>query len=247
MKKRLFLLFLVMSAFLAVPSYSHEGEEEYMLDHSGLYPITQLQAVAYGSAAFAVLIAFILFFHKKMSDEIKKIVYLLVAVVVGAVTIYLITVTLHLNVTSVSKGPVHWHADFEIWDCDREIFLAKPQRFLSNKQGVDLMHAHDDNRMHVEGVLLDEKAASLGAFFYAVGGSISSDGLKVPTDEGLLSVHDGDKCNEQPARLYVFVNGNLIQNPKEYVIAPHEKVPPGDRIKIVFTEKPIEQINPNIQ
>jgi len=247
MKKRLFLLFLVMFALLASLSYSHEGEEEYMLDHSELYPITQWEAVTYGSAAFAILIAFILFFHKKMSDVIKRIVYLLVAVVVGAVTIYLITVTLHLNVTSVSKGPVHWHADFEIWACDKEIFLAKPQRFLSNKQGVDLLHAHQDNRIHVEGVLLDYRQASIGAFFHAVGGSLTYDGMQVPTDDGLMSFHDGDKCNEQPARLYVFVNGKLIQNPKEHVIAPYEKVPPGDRIKIVFTEKSLEEINPYVK
>ena len=247
MKKRLLLLFLVMFALLAVLSYSHEDEEKYMLDHAELYPITQLQAVAYGSLAFGVLVIIILLFHKRMADNAKKITYMLVAIIVGAVTIYIITVTLHLNITSVSKGPVHWHADFEIWACGREIVLAKPQSFLSNKQGVDLMHAHQDNRIHVEGVLLDEKAASLGAFFYAVGGSLTSDGIQVPTDDGLLSVHDGDKCNEQPAKLYVFVNGNLIQNPKEQVIAPYEKVPPGDRIKIIFTEKPIEQINPNTQ
>ena len=95
--------------------------------------------------------------------------------------------------------------------------------------------------------MLDKKAASLGAFFYALGGSISDDGLKVPTGDGLLSVHDGDKCNEQPAKLYVFVNGRPIENPKYYEIAHYEKVPPGDRIKITFTEKPIEEINPYLQ
>ena len=44
-----------------------------------------------------------------------------------------------------------------------------------------------------------------------------------------------------------FVNGNLISNPDDYVIAPQEKVPPGDKIKIIFTEKPVDQINPNIK
>ncbi len=245
MKKSLWVFLLLTFIILSMQTFSHEEEDEFMLDHSELYPLTQLDAVGYGSLAFGVLVLIILIFHKKMADNAKKITYMLVAIVVGTVTIYLITTTLHLNITSISKGPVHWHADFEIWVCDKKIKLFEPKGF-SNKQGVDLMHAHDDNRIHVEGVLLDEKAASLGSFFYALGGYITNDGLKVPTDEGLLSVHDGDKCNEQPAKFYVFVNGDLIQNPKEYVIAPYEKVPPGDRIKIVFTEKPMEQINPNI-
>jgi hypothetical protein len=60
-------------------------------------------------------------------------------------------------------------------------------------------------------------------------------------------VHEGDFCNEKPAKLYVFVNGNLIEAPSAYVIAPYEKVPPGDRIKIVFTEKALEEIDPNIR
>ena len=225
--------------------FSHEEEEDFMLDHSGLYPITQLQAVGYGSLIFGILIAIIILFHKKMYDMTKKIVYSLVVITASLVTIYLVITTLHLNIVSETKGPVHWHADFEIWVCGKEVKLAEPKG-LSNKQGVDLMHAHNDNRIHVEGVLLSMKAASLGAFFNAIGGSLSSDGIKIPTDEGLVSFHEGDKCNEQPAKLYVFVNRNLINEPQNYVISPYEKVPPGDRIKFVFIEKPIEEINPNL-
>lgn len=248
MKKRFLVFLLLLSILSMYIVFSHEGEEdEFALDHSGLYPLSQLSAVGYGSVAFGALIVIILLFHKIMNDYVKKIVYFLIITITSLVTIYLVLTTLHLNIISETKGPVHWHADFEIWVCGKEVKLAKPKSFLSNIQGVDLMHAHDDNRIHVEGVLLDKKAASLGAFFYAIGGSLTSDGIKVPTDEGLLSIHEGDKCNEQPAKLYVFVNGNLIDNPSAYVIAPYEKVPPGDRIKIMFTEKTIEEINPNLK
>ncbi len=246
MKKRLLLLLFLMLILSINFAFSHGGEEdEFMLDHSELYPVTQLQAVGYGSLIFGTLIVLILLFHKKMNEMAKKIMYSIVLIVVALVTIYLVITTLHLNVISITKGPVHWHADFEIWICDNEIQLPEPKG-LSNKQGVDLMHAHNDNRIHVEGVILDKKQASLGAFFYAIGGSITSDGLRIPTDEGLVEVHEGDACNEKPAKLYVFVNGNLIENPSQYFIAPYEKVPPGDRIKIIFTEKAVEEINPNI-
>ncbi|MBI2652920.1 hypothetical protein HYX00_05640 [Candidatus Woesearchaeota archaeon] len=243
MKKRVIFLFLIL---LVIPTvFSHENEQEFDLNHSDIYPLSQLTAVGYGSLVFGILILIIISFHRKMNERTKKIVYFLVAIVTLLVTIYIILTTLHLNIISITKGPVHWHADFEIWVCNKEIKLAKPKG-LSNKQGVDLMHAHDDSRIHIEGVLLDRKAASLGAFFYAISGSLSDDRLKVVTDEGLVSVHDGDLCNEKPAKLYVFVNRNLINNPSEYIISPYEKVPPGDRIKIVFTEKPIEEINSNI-
>jgi len=245
-KKTIILLFVASLVLLPYNIFSHEGEEEFMLDHSELYPITQLKAVVYGSLIFGVLIAAILLFHKKMSNINKKIVYFLIVTVSSLVTVYLVITTLHLNIISLTKGPVHWHADFEIWVCDKEMKLAEPKG-LSNKQGVDLLHAHNDNRIHVEGVLLDMKQASLGAFFYAVGGSLSSDGVTVPTNEWLIVVHDGDLCNEKPAKLYVFVNGNLIDNPPDYEIAHYEKVPPGDRIKFVFTEKPIEEIDSNIK
>ena len=247
MKKRIFLLvvfiFMVLFANNAV---SHEEDEQFNLDHSNLYPLSQLAVVGYGALIFGILILAIIFFNKTMNEAVKKGVYLLLLVVVSLVTIYLVMTTLHLNIISVTKGPVHWHADFEIWVCGKEIKLAEPKG-LSNKQGVDLLHAHNDNRIHVEGVILNPEQASLGAFFYALGGSLSNDGIKVPIDSGLILVHDGDKCNEKPAKLYVFVNGKLADAPSKYVIAPEEKVPPGDRIKIVFTEKPAEEINPNIQ
>ena len=245
MKKRMFFLLLVI-ALSAQLAYAHEAEEDFELDHSGLYPISQLKATGYGSLVFGALIAMILLFHKKMNEIEKKIVYYLVAAVAVLVTAYLVITTLHLNSISLTKGPVHWHADFEIWACDKEILIKEPEG-LSNKQGVDLMHAHNDQRIHAEGVILDKKQASLGAFFYAIGGSLSNDGFVVPTDTELVSYHDGDHCNEKAGKLYVFVNGNIISDPSRYAIAPYEKVPPGDRIKFVFTERPIEEINPKLK
>lgn len=230
-------------------AFSHEGEEEMdfeqeiNLDNTNLYPLSQLTFVGYSIIAFGIIIVITIFFHKSMSELIKKVVFLLIVILISITTLYLIITTLHLNIISLTKGPVHWHADFEIMVCDKEITLAE-SKGLSNKQGTDLMHAHNDNRIHVEGVILDKKQASLGAFFYVVGGSIANDGIKVPTKDGLISVHNGDLCNEKPAKLYVFVNGILIDNPSAYVIAPYEKVPPGDRIKIVFSEKAVEEVNP---
>ena len=219
----------------AVTAFSGEGENFLNL----------WNVLGYGSLAFCILIIVIVSYNKKMSDSTKKIVYYLVIAVTGFVTLYLLITTLHLNINSETKGPVHWHADFEIFICDDKIDIADPQG-LSNKVGTSLLHEHNDNRIHVEGVVIHKKDISLGAFFFAIEGQISNDELKVPTNSGIIGAHNGDKCNGNPATLYTFVNGELINNPSDYVISSYEKIPPGDRIKIVFTEKPLQSINKNI-
>ena len=244
MKKSLPVV-LVLMLFLPICTYSHEEGQEFNLDHSGIYPLSQLSAVGYGSLGFGILIAIIFFFRDRMNQLAKKIFYALIFIITLLTTLYLVITTVQLNTMSSTRGPVHWHADFEILACGKEIKLAEPKG-MSNKQGTNSLHSHDDSRIHVEGVLLDRKEASLGAVFHAVNGALYSDGITVPTDNGLVSFHDGDKCNETPAKLYVFVNGKLVENPSYYVISPYEKVPPGDQIRFVFTEKAVEEINPNV-
>ena len=66
---------------------------------------------------------------------------------------------------------------------------------------------------------------------------------------GKLIAFDHDieaKQNVINDKRFVFVNGNLASDPANYVIAPFEKVPPGDQIKFIFTEKPAESINSSI-
>ena len=244
MKKRFLVLLLALAILSSYLVFSHETGEE--MKSPDVYPVSQLAAVGYGSLAFGILIVIILLSYKKMSETAKKIVYIILVITVSVVTIYLIFVTLHLNLTSLTKGPVHWHADYEVWACDNQLKLASPKSMMSNEQGTSLLHSHKDDRIHVEGVLLDKKQASLSAFFSAVQGSLADDGFNLLTDNGIASFHDGDNCNGKPAKFYVFVNGKLISHPDDYIIAPYEKVPPGDRIKFVFTEKSIEEINPNI-
>ena len=79
MKKGLLVFLLLLSILYIYIVFSHEGEEdEFALDHSGLYPLSQLTAVGYGSLIFGILIIIILLFHKIMNDAAKKIVYFLI-------------------------------------------------------------------------------------------------------------------------------------------------------------------------
>ena len=113
--------------------------------------------------------------------------------------------TVYLNVKSDSGGPAHWHADFETWVCDNQIELRDPTGFLSNKIGTSVLHEHDDQRIHLEGVVVDDKVdASLGKFFHVVGGALTAEALVAPLnspDTGLYFEDEVDGDGENPANL----------------------------------------------
>ena len=250
MKKRLFAVLLVISIILSLQVFSHEEEEDFMLDHSGLYPLTQLQAVGYGSFAFGLIVAVILLFHKKMADNAKKIIYMLVVIVVGAVTIYLIVTTLHLNITSISKGPVHWHADFEIWKCGKKLDIIDPEG-MANRVGSRLFHEHGDGRMHVEGIIKNIEDVDLHNFFKSIGGDLSEISFNIPADHNIIEVSDGELCNGEPAEVQIFAyvvsnpdasqkSGFLVEQLKvngNYILSPYQDVPPGDCIIVEFDKR----------
>ena len=56
MKKKRLTLFLILFLLSAFIAFSHEGEEEFNLDHSELYPVSQSMALVNGSVIFGILI-----------------------------------------------------------------------------------------------------------------------------------------------------------------------------------------------
>lgn len=177
---------------------------------------------------------------KPLSSYLKKLFFILIVCVVVFVTLFLTGTTIYLNAISASKGPVHYHADFEIWNCGKKINLKDPKG-LSNKIGTSILHEHNDNRIHLEGVVVQESDASLERFFNVIGGELTSNFLSIPTDEGQVNLTSGTVCpNGQTGTVQVFVYKTLyenyyqqkIMNPQNYIISPQTNVPPGDCIII---------------
>ena len=175
---------------------------------------------------------------KKPSENLKKLLFGLFVFAILAPTIFLSGSTIYLNTVSSSKGPVHWHADIEIYECGMEVNLKDPKG-LSNKIGTATLHEHNDKRIHLEGVVVEPEDASLGKFFNVIGGSLSKDKLVVPTNEGTKDILNETDCPDEyvgylQAFLFKTVGGKFIQqkleNPEEYIISPHSQVPPGDCI-----------------
>ena len=206
----------------------------------------------FGSIAVAALVAIAIIKQQKLSEHQKKLLFTGIAAAVIIVTLFLVGSTIYLNAISATKGPVHWHADFEIWLCGEKVSLKDPTS-LANRIGTSSFHEHNDARIHLEGVMIDESHADLHTFFEALGGKLEKGFIAVPTNDGLKEARDGSLCSSKPAKLQVFRYKviNAVKNKKsgfvtvqekiadftDYVLSPYSNVPPGDCIIIEFAEE----------
>ena len=223
---------------------AHEGEEEVVETIlPSLDQVIRANSLKFSLIAAAILVVLVFIsIIKQKSETLKPWLFWGMVLVILANTLYLTGSTIYLNQVSQTGGPVHWHADFEIWNCGKLVELKNPQG-LSNKVGSETVHEHNDQRIHIEGVILDPKQASLGNFFKEVGGDMDSDHLTIPTEDGLVSMKDGQSCPDgTQAKMQVFLyrtEGQTyrqakLENPQDFVISPQGQVPPGDCLIIEF-------------
>lgn len=237
------------------PAYAHEGEEEELMEppagpstHELEKTISQTTLGAIGLAyGFAILLVVVSLFLKEKSDRVKALLYAGIAIPIVLATLYLAGTTIYFNLISATGGPVHWHADYEVWACGEKLDLTDPQGF-SNRIGSATFHEHNDDRIHVEGAVVDPKDVSLGKFFEFVGGELHEDHLSYATNEGVKEYNNGDQCPDGTAgTLQVFLyktneeektfhQEKLVDFP-DYVISPEGVIPPGDCLIIEFGEE----------
>lgn len=197
---------------------------------------------------------------KTPSEGAKKLMFWGMSVPVILASLFVAGSTVYLNVISVTGGPVHWHADFGIYNCGEEINLIDPTG-LSNRVGTPVLHEHDDERIHIEGVVVELQDISLGSFFNVVGGSLTESSLTLPTDNGEVTMTTGEDCGNESiyagreAELQVFLyktdqeNNTVTQsklNPSEWashIITDDPNIPPGDCLIFEFTPEVKNQTN----
>ena len=241
-KNFLILLVFILNVFIVNAHGNNLGLE-------GSLKSTALNYILLASLIVSILILYSIF-KKRMSERQKLTIFIIIVVVVLFVTIYSAASTIYLNVISETKGPIHWHADFEIWNCNKEIDLIKP-RGLSNRVGSPTLHEHGDNRIHVEGVVLKKEDVNLHSFFESINGELKQDYLKIPTDHGIVEIRNNELCNNEPGKIQVFaykvINPEFtkkwkytqekIQDFENYILSPYSNVPPGDCIIIEFDQE----------
>ncbi len=244
-------LFLVLSFALTPLTSGHAGEEHTENEQSNEPPayliVDPFTIAIYDYVFVLLLITSVLIFPTIMTSQTKKIIFILIALPVLLITLYISGSTIYLNLISESGGPVHWHADFEIWLCGEKITSLPKSHFPANYVGTATFHYHDDNRIHVEGLVIKRTDVSLGSFFRIIGGSLSKDTIVVPIEGGKnLTYGNGGLCpngRSGKVKLYVLdqTTGEFVENDQidDYVLAPEfyvygERSGKGDVLKIVF-------------
>lgn len=146
-----------------------------------------ITVVTVGSILVVLLLIIAIILDKqkgKKPQKLKLPLFVAICVVVLGTTFTISGGTVYLNLNSATGGPVHWHADFEVWACGNELELRDPTGFLSNKIGTATYHEHDDKRIHVEGVPITlPYDYSLGKFMDVVGGGITNGTLVFPLND----------------------------------------------------------------
>lgn len=195
----------------------------------------------YIAGTLVILFVFIAACGKEKHNKMKWLLFLGICIPVVTATLYSAGTTIYLNVISETKGPVHWHADFEVWNCGKKLDLVDPKGML-NRIGTSIFHEHGDDRIHVEGVVGNKKDINLANFIKTVGGELDGH-LQLPTNEGIVEMEDWDLCNGGAGKLQAFVyrrkHDNIYEQLKiykfeEYVLSPYATVPPGDCIIVEF-------------
>lgn len=161
--------------------------------------------VLVASVLLVLLVVVAIWATKNKKKKFKLPLFISIVLVVVVTTLTISGSTIYLNVKSATGGPVHWHADFEIWACGNELELRDPRGILSNKIGTPTLHEHNDKRIHLEGVPVSlPHDASLGKFMNVIGGEVSKNTMVVPLNDTdyFVTEPDGDG-NTTPAPEFI--------------------------------------------
>lgn len=155
------------------------------------------------SALALIVLILITSLIKNRWPKLKVPLFVSILTITLFASLYMAGSTIYVNVKSDSGGPVHWHADMEIWACGNELELRDPYEFLSNKIGTATLHEHNDRRIHLEGVVVDDsRDASLGKFFHVIGGALTADALVVPLNPAVGPLYENDVDGDGPTNAY---------------------------------------------
>jgi hypothetical protein len=241
--------FIVLTIFLVFISFAHSEEvhttPEQDIGH--FLETSFLDAAIYGTLVILVIMILSVKLKKNISRRMKKVIFVVISLIVLGITLYLAGGTIYLNLISESGGPVHWHADFEVYVCGEKQTLPtayewctvttdSPLCGFTNKVGTEVFHHHDDLRIHIEGVVVELDNINVGSFFEIAGGEFTETMLTLPQSDGSMKTWmNGDLCADGSAgKLKFLVNGEPNEDFDRYIIKPFSTVPPGDVLEIRF-------------
>jgi len=244
--KSLWLIIALVAFSFVVSSHVEDKINEKSIDVDVTLKTASTNYVLIASAIAGILVFISIAYGEKI-EKMKMLIFLGIIIPIIFATAYLGWSTIYLNLISETKGPVHWHSDFEIWNCGLKLDFIDATGF-SNRVGNPVFHEHGDDRIHVEGVVVDSKDFDLHSFIEVMGGSLDENSFKIKTTEGNVEMVNGDLCKNNPGKLQAFLykvtnpddkknwvyEQQKLENFKDNILAPFSNIPPGDCIIIEF-------------
>jgi len=202
MKKRWFILLLFI--LLAVPVFAQGEQVNPLADIDLKFSDWSVKLVWIGGILITLVVLLCLKFEKQLLHHHKMMAFIAIALPAVLITVFIAGSTIFVNAISSTKGPIHWHSDFEVYKCDQLLDPVDPTGF-SNRIGTPKFHEHNEQRLHVEGTVIDPNEVDLGSFFDVIGGYLNGNGFGLPTNNGLVRAQNGELCNGQPGKTQVFL------------------------------------------
>jgi hypothetical protein len=130
-----------------------------------------------------ILVAAAAITHERR-PQFKAPLFTLIVLVTVVTTLVISGVTVALNLSSSTGGPVRWGSDYQIWACGNQLDLRDPQGMMGSRIGTSTLYEQNDGRIHYNGTPTTlPNDASLGKFMQVVGGEISDSSLVVPLND----------------------------------------------------------------
>ena len=119
---------------------------------------------------------------------------------------------------------VHAHSLLNISICGEHKDLPKVNEH-EHYLGTSLLHTHDDNIVHIEGIVNTCEDPTLGAFFDVINVTFSNDKI--------MNVKNGNLCNGKQAKLKMYIN-NMQSNAFRNYVFLNTDDPQMQVISLVF-------------
>ncbi len=148
------------------------------------------------------------FFQKRWVQDV---------LVYGGIGIIILLITFGIvrsfqNVANPVTGTeVHWHAPISYEACGETLNLT-------DSGNHSIIHGHDDNQVHIEGMVLSEEDITLAKFFKNAGLNITSSNLE--------DYQNGDTCENTgaPGKVSFEVDGVNYTDPAQIIIKDKQNI-----------------------
>lgn len=134
--------------------------------------------------------------HLQQKKRKLMLTWLVVILVIGGFGYW--TYWFYSGTSSFHGGNIHWHVKLDLWQCGQKTHIPASAPGAHHR-GLPLLHAHDDDTIHVEGYVSSPNEITLGRFMDAVGVKFS--------DKEFFDKKEGDSCDGKAGKVQMWLNG----------------------------------------